>query len=102
MGQGLLRLGPKTGPFTRALLGDEDALVIDIWVSRALGVEPKHLDRKLTRAKAEKRLRAAARRLGWPVAQLQAAVWTGAYLRHFQNGNPPPFNIQKYLPGATP
>jgi len=68
--------GPKTGPFHRAVLGDPDALVLDVWISRALGVPQEALTRKDVRAKAVARFGAVARSLGWSVAETQAAVWT--------------------------
>ena len=65
--------GPKVTAFSRALQGDADACVVDAWVLRAFGLQskPAHL-RTATRS-----IRATAARLGWPVAETQAALWVG-------------------------
>ena len=86
-------MGPKTGPFARALAGDEDAVPLDIWMARALKVEQSKLSGKRVNKKCSDRVRAVAARLGWTPAQTQAAIWTAAYRRHFKNGNPPAFTF---------
>lgn len=91
-------LGDKTGPFGRALLGDGDALVIDVWMTRALvrgrrgefnwpvgPPDAKSTDRAFTwlqsranRAEATRRIGLVARRMGLTLAETQAAIWTTA------------------------
>lgn len=70
--------GKKTGPFSLAVQGDPNALVLDTWMSKVLGVDQSKLFRKANHAKITKRFEATARRLGWTVAETQAAVWTEA------------------------
>lgn len=67
--------GPKTGPFARALRGDITAIVLDVWMSRALGVPQKDLERVGIHAEGTLRVRSAGLELGWPPAAAQAAIW---------------------------
>lgn len=69
--------GPKTSAFAEAVLGDPDALVLDVWMSRALGVDQARLFTVANHAKVQKRMQRAAADLGWTVAETQAAVWAG-------------------------
>lgn len=76
---GIIR-GPKTSAFARALLGDENACVIDIWIERALKSPfPPNTSKRY--AALEKRLRKAAAKANMPPAQFQAAVWCGMLLK---------------------
>jgi hypothetical protein len=74
--------GPKTRAFSDAIQGDPDALVLDVWMSRALGVPQSRLFTKAVHGKASARVGRVARRLGWTVAETQAAIWAGAIARH--------------------
>lgn len=93
-------LGKKTGPFGRAIAdGGGEHLVIDVWMSRALvrghtklgKVWPKGpptaadndraygwLFSQANNARVRERLGKVARQLGWPVAEVQAAIWATA------------------------
>lgn len=64
--------GPKVTAFYRAIMGDEDAAVVDVWMWRAMGVAPEGM----SYAEAEQALREAARLAGLPVTTFQAIVWT--------------------------
>lgn len=72
--------GPKTYAFYQALLGDPNALVLDVWMARALQVEHKHVTNKGPAATAKRRVGHVARHFGWSIAETQAAIWRG--IRH--------------------
>ena len=76
--------GPKTGPFSLALQGDGDALVLDTWMAKAFGIAQASLSRKECRAAVAGTMAMVASRLGWSVAETQAAVWAWAVL-HIPN-----------------
>ena len=69
--------GPKERPFAEALCGDEDALVVDVWMMRCFfGMDSHDAPRtKGERARIEKAFRGAARRSGHSVCTFQAAMW---------------------------
>lgn len=73
--------GPKTAPFARALVGDGDAIVLDVWMARAFGCDQRLLATKRVRERCESRIRRAADWLGWTPCEVQAAVWTAAVRR---------------------
>ena len=63
--------GDKVRAFYRAIMGDEDAAVVDVWMWRAMGVAPG----SMTYSEAEAALRAAAELAGLTVSTFQATVW---------------------------
>lgn len=65
--------GPKTRAFYKALMGDDQAAVVDVWVLRAVRWTRKVTDRAYARIAGA--LRAAADAVGVPTAQLQAVAW---------------------------
>lgn len=69
-------LGQKTSAFARALRGDESAIVLDVWMAKAFGIDQKLFQRISIQEKCKRRIRNAAKRLGWIPAQTQAAIWT--------------------------
>jgi len=73
--------GPKTAAFARALAGDHSAVVLDVWMARALDVDQRKFETKRVRHSAERRVRYAAHLLGWTPAETQAAIWSGALQR---------------------
>jgi hypothetical protein len=68
--------GAKTGAFASALKGNRDAVVLDVWMSRALGVKQEHFSRLATWRSGVSRVRKVAAKLGIAPAQAQAAIWT--------------------------
>lgn len=75
--------GLKVNAFADALLGDPDAVVVDVWMVRAYGkgeewpsITPKRY------AAISGWIRASATRLGWTPAETQAAIWTGCRARY--------------------
>ena len=79
--------GPKTGAFARALTGSPDAVVIDVWMYRALGYNWRSMT-PTRYAMACDAVRALASTLRYPdgttltPAETQAAVWCGVRLVH--------------------
>lgn len=72
--------GPKTGAFSDAIKGDEDALVLDVWMARALGIDERKVTRKDNMEAARRRVKRVAKAQGWTVAECQAAIWCGIML----------------------
>ena len=69
--------GPKTSAFCRALLGDPNAVVLDLWMARALGVEQSTLSRKKVYDTNAALVASVADILQMTPAQAQAAIWFG-------------------------
>lgn len=75
--------GEKVRAFYRAIMGDSDSAVIDVWMLRVAGVQPPQREGKgqtvsFDYAALTEALKAAARAVGVPVADFQAIVWTHA------------------------
>jgi len=64
--------GPKVTAFYRAIMGNKDATVVDVWMWRAMGLEPGELPYET----AAEVLRKCAEQVGLDVATFQALVWT--------------------------
>lgn len=73
--------GPKTSAFKAALLGDPEAVVVDIWAARALQIADDGRLEGKRYVEAVDKIRRVARRLRWPPAETQAAIWTGVRAR---------------------
>lgn len=65
--------GPKTRAFYRALLGDDNAVVIDTWMCRVYGHHEKPTPKQYKRL--AQRVRREARARGIPPAVWQAIQW---------------------------
>lgn len=87
---GIIR-GPKTSAFSRAIMGDPDAVVLDVWMARALRIPQTAFDRKPVHAKATERIAKTASRLSVSPAQAQAAIWTATVSN--AGRNPPQFTL---------
>lgn len=68
---------PKINAFKRAILGDENAIVLDSWMSVALRVAQNRFDGAKLRQACELRIVACAKRLALSPADCQATIWTG-------------------------
>ena len=67
--------GPKTRAFYRAIMGDESAVVLDTWMSQALGW-PHNAFSKSQYERCAAALQEAAGHTGRTAATFQAVVWT--------------------------
>ena len=66
--------GPKVGAFARALLGDHDAVVVDLWMCRWYGSALRAPTIKLRR-EIEAAIRIKATELGLSPRDTQAHIW---------------------------
>lgn len=66
--------GPKVRAFWRAIAGDRDAAVVDVWMLRAMGIATPTVSPAQYERCAEA-LREAARRVRVPTRDFQATVW---------------------------
>jgi hypothetical protein len=72
--------GLKVQAFARALRGDPNAVVVDVWMVRAYGLAPWSGTPKQFKVAITK-VRRTAGALGWSAADTQAAIWVGARAR---------------------
>jgi hypothetical protein len=66
--------GQKTNAFARAIAGDENAVVIDVWMMRAAGME-KDSPNKTEYAELSEAVRRIAERFGMTPRTAQALIW---------------------------
>lgn len=89
--------GPKTSRFARVLRGDDDVVVVDTWVARAIGVRDKDARNKSSQQLAERVVGVVRDRLStstrvrWTLAETQAAIWCGTIRTFYKNGKVPLF-----------
>lgn len=67
--------GMKSKAFARAIMGDMDATVLDVWMARAFGIDQSELARPAVYAECSKRVVAAAELAGMKPAETQSCVW---------------------------
>lgn len=70
--------GPKVRSFYRNIMGDADAVTVDVWAARAAGATEQDLRRKDGYATVADAYRRAAALHGVPCRDLQATVWIDA------------------------
>lgn len=66
--------GPKTNAFAKAIAGDENAVVIDVWMLRGLGIEKKSPTQSQYNDMA-KAVRTVAIKYGMTPRAMQALIW---------------------------
>ena len=99
--------GPKTSRFAKVLRGDDSVVVVDTWMARALGVADQQARNKSTQELAERVLWAVREKMHnnsrlhplWlgPISEVQAAVWAGMILTHYDKGKIPLFRVADAL-----
>jgi hypothetical protein len=67
--------GPKTSRFALNILGDREAVTVDVWACRVAGVDETKLGRVGVYDAIEHAYRLAARRVGVDPAAMQATTW---------------------------
>lgn len=87
---------PKVRAFRDALLGDDQAIVLDTWLAYAFNVPAKSFGVARVRAACERRIRNLADRLGITPRACQASVWAGAMSDAVNRGT------WQYPPGYYP
>jgi hypothetical protein len=66
--------GAKTNAFAKAIAGDENAVVIDVWMLRAVGIEKKSPSQSLYN-ELSKAVTATATMYGMTPRSMQALIW---------------------------
>lgn len=67
--------GPKTNRFARNIIGDTEAVTVDVWAARVVGVTELELARVGVYDALEHAYRLAARRAGLSPSTVQATTW---------------------------
>jgi hypothetical protein len=94
--------GPKTSRFAQVLRGDDDVVVVDSWMARALGVPDRKARNKSMQELANGVMRSVRRSIAylgrdthyWPLAEVQAAVWAGMIRTHYDRGKVPIMRVE--------
>lgn len=69
------RRASKTRAFAQAILGDKNAVVVDIWAARVAGIDPAVLGKPSAYQEVADAYRRAAKRAGVTPRELQAITW---------------------------
>jgi len=67
--------GPKTIAFAQNILGNEQAVTVDVWAARVAGITEQELSRVGVYEAVAHAYRLAAKRVGITPAQMQAITW---------------------------
>lgn len=67
--------GPKTQRFAANILGDREAVTVDVWALRVVGLDDTHVRRVGVYDAVEHAYRLAARRRGMDPSTMQASTW---------------------------
>ncbi len=81
--------GPKTSRFAKVLRGDDDIVVVDTWMARALSVDDLKAGNKSTQEFAERIIGSVAKTFTSSNAEAQAMIWAGIIRTHYKNGSIP-------------
>lgn len=92
---GIIR-GPKTSAFRDALLGDPNAVVLDVWMSKLFNVEQKVFSTKSGYALYSDKIRRLADKNDMTPRDTQASLWCG-YLT-LVGRKPPVMDISTLFP----
>lgn len=92
--------GPKTSAFAKALLGDSQAVVLDVWMSVAFSVPQRDFDHPIRHAYWCSVVRTVGELAGLTPIQAQAAIWGGCYRANNPTGSVPVFDIVGELANA--
>lgn len=71
---GDMTLGPKCDAFWRAIANDEDAVMVDSWVAKGVGIDPARLTPRVIQT-IQKAYRLAADAVNESPRDLQAILW---------------------------
>jgi thermostable 8-oxoguanine DNA glycosylase len=66
--------GQKTNAFAKAIAGDENAVVVDVWMMRAAGAQ-KDSPNKTEYAEISEAIRKIAEKFGLTARTAQALIW---------------------------
>ena len=66
--------GPKTNAFARAIAGDQNAVVVDVWMMRAAGCDNDNPN-KSQYAEISQAIKQTARHFGMTPRSMQALIW---------------------------
>jgi len=86
--------GPKTSRFAKVLHGDDNVVVVDTWMARALSVPDNEARNKAAQELAERVIGHVARRFGWCLSEAQAAVWAGVIRTYYKDGEVPVYRTE--------
>lgn len=83
--------GPKTRAFAECLRGNTHAVVIDVWIIRALGLAPNVSLSRRAYFDAAGHILETAHVLRWTPAETQAAIWCAIRAEHGRQSHSLPF-----------